>query len=105
MLGRCLDLLFATNEIQLSTSVCFMVVLRAKTKLSGPAVWSTVFMVKTIKDTQKATSAAGGIYKPVIYTGVGYAFLRKGMGSNANVFEQAANRQAWERLLELLNKL
>ena len=81
-----------------------MVVLRAKTKLSGPAVWSTVFMVKTIKDTQKATSAAGGIYKPVIYTSVGYSFLKKRNG-NANVFEQAANRQAWERLLELLNKL
>ena len=71
-----------------------MVVLRAKTKLSGPAVWSTVFMVKTIKDTQKATSAAGGIYKPVIYTGVGYAFLRKRMGTIAGIAQQTLKMES-----------
>ncbi|HIB86982.1 TPA: dienelactone hydrolase family protein, partial [Candidatus Poribacteria bacterium] len=59
----------------------------------------------TIKDTQNAAGAAGIIYEPVIYAGVGHAFLRRGMEPNANEVEQAANRQAWERLLKLLNKL
>ena len=59
----------------------------------------------TIKDTQNTAGAAGIIYEPVIYAGVGHAFLRRGMEANANEVEQAANRQAWERLLKLLNKL
>ena len=59
----------------------------------------------TIKDTQNAAGAAGIIYEPVIYAGVGHAFLRRGMEPNADEVEQAANRQAWERLLKLLNKL
>ena len=59
----------------------------------------------TIEETKKAMTAAGRTYEPVIYSGVGHAFLRRGMDESSSEVEKTANREAWERFLKLLNQL
>ena len=58
----------------------------------------------TIEATQQAAKALGVMYDPVIYTGVGHAFLRRGMDAEANETEQAATQQAWERFVKYLRQ-
>ncbi|MCZ6678087.1 MAG: dienelactone hydrolase family protein [Candidatus Poribacteria bacterium] len=59
----------------------------------------------TIEDTQEAMEAAGKTYAPVIYSGVGHAFLRRGTGEGAGEVEKTATQDAWKRLLKLFNSL
>ncbi len=59
----------------------------------------------TIEATKKAAEDAKVTYEPVIYEGVGHAFLRRGMDENANEAQKAAVKSAWQRWIKLLGKL
>ena len=58
----------------------------------------------TIESTKEAAKSAGITYEPVIYSGVGHGFLRRGMAAEASETQQTATREAWERWVTLLNK-
>ena len=58
----------------------------------------------TIESTKEAAASAGITYEPVIYSGVGHGFLRRGMAAEASEMQKAATREAWERWVNLLNK-
>ncbi|MYK18553.1 dienelactone hydrolase family protein [Candidatus Poribacteria bacterium] len=59
----------------------------------------------TIDETNAAADAANVTYEPVIYEGVGHAFLRRGMAEDANDAQKAATKTAWERWVSLLRGL
>lgn len=59
----------------------------------------------TIDETKEAADTAKVTYKPIIYKGVGHAFLRRGMAENANEAQKAAVKAAWERWVKLLRDL
>ena len=59
----------------------------------------------TIDETKAAADAANITYEPVIYEGVGHAFLRRGMAEDANDAQKAATKAAWERWVSLLDGL
>ncbi len=59
----------------------------------------------TIDATKAAADAAKVTYEPVIYEGVGHAFLRRGMAESANEAQKAATKAAWERWVSLLQGL
>ena len=59
----------------------------------------------TIDVTKTAADAANVTYEPVIYEGVGHAFLRRGMAADANDAQKAATKAAWERWVSLLRGL
>ncbi|MYB93370.1 dienelactone hydrolase family protein [Candidatus Poribacteria bacterium] len=59
----------------------------------------------TIDATKAAADAANVTYEPVIYEGVGHAFLRRGMGEEANEVQKAATKAAWKRWVSLLQGL
>lgn len=59
----------------------------------------------TIDATKAAADAAKVTYEPVIYEGVGHAFLRRGMMSDANDTQKSATKAAWERWVKLLGEL
>lgn len=59
----------------------------------------------TIDETKAAADAAKVTYEPVIYEGVGHAFLRRGMAEDANEAQKAAVKAAWERWVSLLRRL
>ena len=59
----------------------------------------------TIDATKAAADAANVTYEPVIYEGVGHAFLRRGMAEDANDAQKAATQAAWERWVSLLQEL
>ena len=56
----------------------------------------------TIESTEIAMDTLGKIYRPVIYEGVGHAFLKRGFGDNVSRIEKRANQAAWSRLFSLL---
>ena len=58
----------------------------------------------TIESTKAAAASAGITYEPVIYSGVGHGFLRRGMAAEASETQKTATREAWERWVTLLNK-
>ena len=58
----------------------------------------------TIESTKEAAASAGITYEPVIYSGVGHGFLRRGMAAEASDVQNTATREAWERWVSLLNK-
>ena len=58
----------------------------------------------TIESTKEAAASAGITYEPVIYSGVGHGFLRRGMAAEASETQKTATREAWERWVSLLNK-
>ena len=58
----------------------------------------------TIESTKAAAASAGITYEPVIYSGVGHGFLRRGMAAEASEVQKTATREAWERWGNLLNK-
>jgi len=59
----------------------------------------------TIDATKAAADAANVTYEPVIYEGVGHAFLRRGMAEDANEAQKSATKAAWERWVSLLQGL
>ena len=59
----------------------------------------------TIDATKAAADAANVSYEPVIYEGVGHAFLRRGMAADANDAQKAATQAAWKRWVSLLQGL
>ena len=59
----------------------------------------------TIEATKAAADAAKVTYEPVIYEGVGHAFLRRGMEAEASETEKSATKNAWERWVKLLGEL
>ena len=59
----------------------------------------------TIDATKAAADAANVKYEPVIYEGVGHAFLRRGMGEEANDAQKTATKAAWERWVSLMQGL
>ena len=59
----------------------------------------------TIDATQAAADAANVTYQPIIYEGVGHAFLRRGMAEDANAAQKTATKAAWERWVSLLRGL
>ena len=59
----------------------------------------------TIDATKAAADAANVKYEPVIYEGVGHAFLRRGMGEEANAAQKTATKAAWERWVSLMQGL
>ena len=59
----------------------------------------------TIDETKAAADAANVTYDPVIYEGVGHAFLRRGMAEDANDAQIAATKAAWKRWVSLLGGL
>ena len=59
----------------------------------------------TIDATKAAADAANVTYEPVIYEGVGHAFLRRGMGADADAANKNATKTAWERWVSLLQGL
>ena len=58
----------------------------------------------TIESTKEAAKSAGLTYEPVIYSGVGHGFLRRGMAAEASEVQKTRTREAWERWVDLLNK-
>ena len=58
----------------------------------------------TIEPTKAAAKSAGATYEPVIYSGVGHGFLRRGMAAEASEVQKTATREAWERWVKLLNQ-
>ena len=59
----------------------------------------------TIDATKAAADAANVTYEPIIYEGVGHAFLRRGMAEDANDAQKTATKAAWERWVSLLGGL
>ena len=59
----------------------------------------------TIDAIKAAADAANVTYEPVIYEGVGHAFLRRGMAEDANDAQKTATKAAWERWVSLLQGL
>ncbi len=59
----------------------------------------------TIDATKAAADTANVTYEPVIYEGVGHAFLRRGMAADANDAQKSAVQAAWERWVSLLREL
>ena len=59
----------------------------------------------TIDATKAAADAANVTYEPVIYEDVGHAFLRRGMGDEADAANKTATKAAWERWVSLLQGL
>ena len=59
----------------------------------------------TIDTTKIVADAANVTYDPVIYEGVGHAFLRRGMAEDANEAQKAATKAAWDRWVSLLRGL
>ena len=59
----------------------------------------------TIDATKAAADTAKVTYQPVIYKGVGHAFLRRGMAEDANEAQKTATKEAWERWVTLLRGL
>ena len=59
----------------------------------------------TIDATKAAADTANVTYEPVIYEGVGHAFLRRGMADDANEAQKTATKAAWERWVSLLQGL
>ena len=59
----------------------------------------------TIDATKAAADEANVTYEPVIYEGVGHAFLRRGMAEDANDAQKAATKAAWARWVSLLRGL
>ncbi len=59
----------------------------------------------TIDATKAAADAAKVTYEPVIYEGVGHAFLRRGMGTDADEAQKTATKAAWKRWVSLLRGL
>ena len=43
--------------------------------------------------------------KPIIYEGVGHAFLMRGMAEDANEAQKTATKAVWERWVSLLRGL
>ena len=58
----------------------------------------------TIESTKTAAASAGITYEPVIYSGVGHGFLRRGMAAEASEVQKTVTRETWERWVTLLNK-
>ena len=58
----------------------------------------------TIESTIAAAASTGITYEPVIYSGVGHGFLRRGMAAEASEVQKTRTREAWERWVKLLNK-
>ncbi len=58
----------------------------------------------TIESTKTSAKSASITYEPVIYSGVGHGFLRRGMAAEASEVQKTAAREAWERWVNLLNK-
>ena len=58
----------------------------------------------TIESTKEAAKSASITYEPVIYSGVGHGFLRRGMAADVSEVQKTATREAWERWANLLNK-
>lgn len=56
----------------------------------------------SIEATVEKMKAAGKTYEPVIYDGVGHAFLRAGMGETPSDAEKKADTESWTRLVGLL---
>ena len=59
----------------------------------------------TIDATKAAADAANITYEPVIYEGVGHAFLTLGMAEDANEAQKTATKAVWERWISLLRGL
>lgn len=59
----------------------------------------------TIDATKTAADAANVTYEPIIYKGVGHAFLRRGMAESANEAQKTATQAAWKRWVSLLQGL
>ena len=59
----------------------------------------------TIDATKAAADAANVTYEPIIYEGVGHAFLKRGMAEDANDAQKTATKAAWERWVSLLRGL
>ena len=59
----------------------------------------------TIDATKAAADAANVTYDPVIYEGVGHAFLRRGMAADATAAQKTATKAAWDRWVSLLRGL
>lgn len=59
----------------------------------------------TIDATKAAADAANVTYEPVIYEGVGHAFLRRGMGEDTDEAQKSATKAAWERWVSLMQGL
>ena len=58
----------------------------------------------TIESTKEAAKSADITYEPVIYSGVGHGFLRRGMTADASEVQKTVTSEAWERWVNLLNK-
>lgn len=56
----------------------------------------------TLESTQQAAKVAGVTYEPIIYSGVGHGFLRRGMDDSADDVQKQAVQQAWERFVKRL---
>ncbi|GAB4252982.1 MAG: dienelactone hydrolase family protein [Acidobacteriota bacterium] len=58
-----------------------------------------------IPATEVAAKAAGKSFEPVIYPGVGHAFMRRGDEPGADAAAKSARDAAWQRWIELLRRL
>lgn len=56
----------------------------------------------SIEATAEKMKVAGKTYEPVIYDGVGHAFLRAGMAESPSDAEKTAVRESWTRMIGLL---
>jgi len=59
----------------------------------------------TIENSENMMEKADKIYKPVIYEGAGHGFMRSGQAPDASPENKKARDAAFERLVNLLNKI
>jgi carboxymethylenebutenolidase len=59
----------------------------------------------TIPKSAELMKHAGKKYEPVTYEGAGHGFMRSGQAPDAQEANRKAREQAWQRWLELLNKM
>ncbi len=59
----------------------------------------------TIPKSDELMKEAGKSFAPVIYEGAGHGFMRAGAAPDANAANAKAQEEAWQRWLELLQKL
>ena len=58
----------------------------------------------TLPDTEKAMTAAGKTFEPVVYAGAGHGFMRGGEDPEGRPGDKKARAKAWKRLKALLSK-
>ncbi len=104
---------FATNDTSISAAMVFYGgppqgaedIARIQVPVYGFYGENDQRINATIEDTQGKMKAAGKVYEPVIYPGVGHAFMRQGNDPESKEVDREKFYEAFERLESILSGL